>query len=452
MTIRKNKLNVIVPLLVLSALGYLYFGYKLDRAEFIELVGLYTLLFTTFLWLTFKYQEFDRIMVISSFVFRGLFLLSLPNLSQDFFRFIWDGRLILEGINPYSFSPDTIISEGKILLFQSQELYDGMGSLSAGNHTNYPPLNQLCFAVAGLVAGKSILGSVVVMRLIIIAADMGIFFFGRKLLGSLSLPKNLILLYLLNPFIIIELTGNLHFEGVMIFFLIWSLYLLHKGKWLLSAGLMACSISVKLLPLMFLPILIQRLGLKSIRYYLVVGVLTTLSFLPFYSPEFVSNFSDTVALWFQKFEFNASLYYIAREIGYGFRGYNEIAIIGSYIPFVVVGCVLLLSLFRNNRPSAGLITGFMLALAIYFFCSTTVHPWYIATLLALSIFTKYRFPLVWSLVIMLSYWAYSNEDYEENYFLIALEYGVVWAAVLWDIIRIEKNRSNINPATDPELA
>ena len=144
--------------------------------------------------------------------------MAIPNLSQDFYRFIWDGKLLLEGFNVYLFTPASFIDAGQYPIAQAQVLYDGMGPLSAGNHTNYPPINQLCFLVASWFFCDSILGSVVVMRLMVILADMGIVWFGIKLLKELNIATYRMFYYFLNPFIIIELTGNLHFEAVMLFY------------------------------------------------------------------------------------------------------------------------------------------------------------------------------------------------------------------------------------------
>ncbi|NNK27849.1 MAG: mannosyltransferase, partial [Flavobacteriaceae bacterium] len=390
-----------------------------------------------------------RFLTSISILFRVVFLLAIPNLSQDFYRFIWDGRMILEGFNPYLYTVESFLMNSELPVNQAQELYDGMGALNASHYTNYPPINQLCFVIAGLFAGKSILGSVVVMRILIITADIGTLHFGKKLLERLNLPVHNIFWYILNPFIIIELTGNLHFEGVMIFFLVWSLYLLHKGKWQWAAVVFALSVSVKLIPLIFLPLFYQWFTKEKsklnwipafpnttrlVGFHAIVGTVTLLFFLPFYSRTFVTNYAETVGLWFQKFEFNASLYYIAREIGYTFRGYNEIAIIGRYIPWIVIGFVLLLALFRKNKTLPQLITAMLLALSFYFFTATTVHPWYITTLLLFSVFTNYRFPLVWSFVIILSYLAYANDANKENLWIIGLEYVIVYAALIWDLL------------------
>jgi len=470
------KFNKIPLLLVLSSmLFYFSFSYDLARTDYTKLITLYVGLFFLFYKIVQINKSNFKFLVAIAVLFRLIFLLATPNLSQDFYRFIWDGRMILEGINPYLYTPESFLSIGKFPIAQAQELYMGMESLNASHYTNYPPLNQLCFAIAGLFAGKNILGSVFVMRLLIIAADFGTLYFGKKLLERLNIPVHNIFWYILNPFIIIELTGNLHFEGIMIFFLVWSMYLLHIGKWKLAAVVLALSVSIKLIPLMFLPLFYQWfvkrnditnvtkqsvsindeitksqapyndiLGItKLITFYAIIGFTTLILFLPFYSSEFISNYTQTVALWFQNFEFNASLYYIAREIGYLFRGWNEIAIIGKIIPIIVLFFIVIITFFRKNKTTLELITAMLFVLSFYLFTTTTVHPWYIATLLILSIFTNYKFPLVWSFIIILSYLAYANTDNTENLWIIGLEYLVIYSVFIWEVF-IKKTKASLN--------
>lgn len=460
------KLYKIQLLLTLvSVIMYWCFAYDLVRTEYMKLIVFYSILFVLFYQLVNLLKHQPKLLEYLAFGCRAVFILAIPNLSQDFYRFIWDGRLILEGINPYLFTVDHFITENNLPVTKALELRAGMGDLNASHYTNYPPINQLCFTVAALFSSKSILGAVVTMRLLIIAADFGTLYFGKKLLEKLKLPSYHIFWYILNPFIIIELTGNLHFEGVMIFFLVWSLYLLYVGKWQWAAVILALSISVKLIPLIFLPLFFQWFvkhnsstspktdkeiaNFKPLKetsvfsriirlssFYGIVIITTLLLFTPFYSSEFINNYSKTVALWFQNFEFNASIYYIARAIGYWLTGYNEIAIIGKITPVVVILVTLIITFFRQNKTMVQLITALLFVLSFYYFSTTTVHPWYVATLLILSVFTRYKFPLIWSFVIILSYLAYVNlnkADKSENLWVIALEYAIVYGVFIWEV-------------------
>ena len=429
---------------------YFLFAYFLERSDFLNLLLLYSGLFYA-AWKIIQHTKFNFwIWAVIGITARVLFLPSIPNLSQDFYRFIWDGRLLILGINPYVFTPEQLangllktteltsleaITNAKILI-------QGMGSLNASHYSNYPPINQLCFALAALFAKTSVLGSVIVLRIIIIGADLGILYFGKKLLERLNLPTKNIFWYFLNPFIIIELTGNLHFEGVMLFFVIWSLYLLDKKRWVLAAILLGVSVSVKLLPLLFLPLFYKYLapdGLfkkgfwKMKKFYWVTLATIVFTFAPFASKTFISNFSATIGLWFQSFEFNASVYYIIRWIGFQTVGWNIIAKVGLFLPMVVFICIVLLAVFRKYNTTQKLITGMLLAVSIYFLLATTVHPWYIATPLLLSVFTKYKFPLLWSFMICFSYAAYGANGFNENLSLVAIEYSVVIGVALWEI-------------------
>ncbi len=432
-----------VFLILISTILYFLFAYFLERTEFNKLIFLWFSLFGCFYLLIKSTRISFSTLVGISILFRLIFLFAVPNLSQDFYRFIWDGRMILEGLNPYLSLPETYIQQGIHPIAEASELYAGMGEMNGGHYTNYPPLNQLCFLIAALFSSESIFGSVIVIRLIIILADIGILYFGEKLLEKLNLPIKNIFWYVLNPFIIIEMTGNLHFEPVMLFFLIWGLYKLHQQKWILAAILIACSVSVKLIPLLFLPLFYQWFTKKEntffigfrklIGFYTITLITIILLFAPFYSSYLISNYSNSVGLWFRSFEFNASFYYLFREIGYLFRGYNEIAIIGKFTPVITIIFLIILTFFRKNKTKIQLITALLFGLCFYYFTATTVHPWYLATPIILSVFTKYKFPIVWSLVIILSYQAYSNTPWKENLWIVFIEYFIVFSFLFYEI-------------------
>lgn len=443
-----------IPLLfaILSVAFYISFGYDLERSDFTKLISLYGALFIiTYLFIEKfipKSRDYFWFLASLGIVFRLILIPAIPNLSQDFYRFLWDGRLLIQGVSPYLFTPSSSPALG-VTIEQSQQLIDGMGALNASHFSNYPPINQLFFAVAALFAGKSIMGSVIVLRVLIILADVGILYFGKKLLEKLNLPIKNIFWYFLNPFIIIELTGNLHFEGVMLFFFVWALYLLFKGKWFWAAVLIGISVSVKLLPLLFLPLflkyftnektqkVLEIFGVsikKLVGFYSVIGFTVVLTFLPFLSSEFIQNFSSTIGLWFQNFEFNASMYYIIRWIGFQVVGWNIIGTTGKILPVLVLLLVLAIAFFRKNKTPQELMTGMLFAISFYFLLSTTVHPWYVATPLLLSVFTKYKFPIVWSFMVMLSYSAYGENGFDEKLWLVAMEYIVVIGVAIWEII------------------
>ncbi|WP_345741420.1 mannosyltransferase [Maribacter stanieri] len=370
-------------------------------------------------------------------IFRLVFLFTEPNLSQDFYRFIWDGHLVANGDNPYLHTPDDLIKNMVSIIPNADVLYDGMGSLSARHYSNYPPLNQLLFALASFIGGKSIFGSLLVLRITIILADIGVFYFGRRLLKNLNKSPHLIFWYFLNPLVIVELTGNLHFEGVMLFFFILSMFLLSINKWKIAGIVMACSISVKLVPLLFLPLFFKYLGWKkSIIFYSIIGITSIVLFLPFNTPEFIDNYTKTISLWFSNFEFNSSIYNIAKKIAIHFdaKPWEFIKEYGKVTPVLTIVTVVLFTLLPKKYDLNRVLWSMMWVMTIYYFISTTVHPWYPIFLVLLSIFTTYRYAIIWSAAIVLSYFAYSQADFNENLWLLGIEYTSVFGFIVYEIV------------------
>ncbi|PIB26884.1 glycosyltransferase 87 family protein [Maribacter sp. 4G9] len=419
-----------------SLVFYYTLAYQLERTDYIKLFTLFAALFF-FSWKLIQFEKWNfRFLLVSGVLFRLVFIALEPHLSQDFYRFIWDGELIINQINPYLSVPNTLIENLELPISNARELYQGMGSLSAKHYSSYPPLHQLFFALAALLGGKSIMGSIIVMRVFTILADLGIFYFGRKLLKKLNRSPHLICWYFLNPLVILELTGNLHFEGIMLFFLVWSLYLLSQNKWQLAGVVLACSISVKLVPLLFMPLFLNHLGLKkSLFFYGIIGATSILLFVPFYHPDFISNYSQTVGLWFSNFEFNAGFYNVVKRIAIAMdeKPWEFIKEYGKIVPYITLITALLLTFLRNNKDLLILMASMMWLLTLYYMISTTVHPWYIISVLVLGVFNSFKFPVIWTGVIVLSYFAYSQMDNKENLLLLALEYTVVIGFIGYEV-------------------
>lgn len=447
--------NAFGILTITSAILYGWF-FSLARKDFSNLLIVYILLFVAFLGYSYISKKgsqenlklfpdflgkwfYGGASLIGGIFFIGLILRLLlidntPHLSQDFFRFIWDGHQLLNGNNPYLYLPDDIIKSGASHIPNASFLHASMGELSSGHYTNYPPLNQLFFAIAALLGGDSILASIIWMRILIILADVAIFIYGIKLLRLLGKPMWLIALYYLNPFIIIELTGNLHWEGMMAFFLLASVYYLLVYKQWQSVLFMGYGILLKLLPVMVLPLLLRKLKFKkAFIYYITVLIVVILGFLPFFSQDLIDKYSASVGLWFGNFEFNASVYYIIRAIGYQVTGYNIIQTVGKILPVITLVIILGISFVRKNEFPEILLSSVVFSFFTYLILSTTVHPWYLTIPLLFSVFTKYRFMLLWSFTIFLSYSAYSSESFTENNWFIAIEYILVLFIFIFEL-------------------
>tara|TARA_B110000879_G_scaffold65266_1_gene91676 strand:+ start:111 stop:1454 length:1344 start_codon:yes stop_codon:yes gene_type:complete len=428
-----NSKNTAVSIIGISMILYIIWAYNLARFEHSKLLLIYSVLFGSYYFIVKNQKIKESWLSYLAVLFRLLFLVAIPNLSQDFYRFVWDGRLILEGLNPYLHTPNELMESSIGLFPQMNTLYEGMGALSAKHYSNYPPVHQMPFIIAAFISKHSILGSIVVLRLILISADLGILVFGKKLLKKLNKPTRTMYWFILNPLVIIELTGNLHFEGLMLCFFIISLYFIHSKKWHMAAVVMALSIAVKLVPVLSLPLFLNKLGWKkSVLFYSVTAAVFIILFIPFFSFGLLENFSATIGLWFSNFEFNASVYYFLKGTLENINGVSVINSMG-----IIVACVVTLQtsylLLKKKKETGQIILMILWILSGYYFISTTVHPWYIISLLLLSVFTNYKFVLVWSYTLILSYIAYNEFSVEECNSILIIEYTPVILMLGWEL-------------------
>lgn len=423
-------------LLLLSVAGLAYWP---AQSDFAWILGLYLPAFLGYLWLCKRHTPLPlRFYLGLAVIARMLIVPSMPQLSDDVYRFIWDGRLLLNGINPFEHlpayyqalpDPPTGLTSALFQKLNSPEYF-----------TIYPPVAQAVFGFSCWLAPESIYGSTLLMKGCLFLADVGTVLLLPRLLKAVGVEPRHALWYLLNPLIIVETIGNLHFEGVMAFFLVLSFWWLHQKKWWQSAVAMALAIATKLLPLLFLMFFIRRLGWKrSLLYFGVLGTALLFLFAPLLGEAFFSGFGSSLDLYFRRFEFNASAYYVLRWAGYQLTGHNQIAIIGPWLAagtFLGITGLALRDAVRYKQEEAvfslRLPALCLAAVMLYLAFTPTVHPWYVALPVLLCTFTTYRFPVLWSGLIILTYLNYSGGAYQERLWVVTLEYLLVGGFAGWE--------------------
>ena len=435
----KSLLKLVVHFLFIAIIGII--GGLVERTEFELFIGLYALLFVIYYSVNRRSLDYREILIVGILA-RVILLFFLPELSNDFYRFIWDGELLVQGINPYDFKPNELISYGQFLSKDYYlTLYHGMGELSQANYSCYPILNQFIFGLSALFS-DNIIVNVVVMKIFVLAADLGTFWVGVKILNLLEIPVSKIGWYFLNPLIILEFTGNLHFEGVMIFFIMLFVYYILKHNWILSGVFLGFAIQIKLIPFMFIPFVYKQLKWKnSIGFTAVTLLVVLLLSQLLLNQGNLHHFVESLKLYFAQFQFNASLFNWINSLYSQKIGWDTTSIVGPIFGKIALLCIILLVLIRSYKKPNDIFIGLTFALSIYYIFATTVHPWYLSLILVFSIFTKYKFGILWTFFAPFSYLAYADPNFTENKILNSLLYVILFSFIAYELVKFWRKSS-----------
>ncbi len=412
----------------------LYFNRYVERTDFLSLISCYTGLFVLYILLLRNIDASGANIsevIIAAIAIRLLMIANIPNLSDDFYRFIWDGAVNAQHINPYVFTPESLVAQ-LAHTAGNEWLANGVFSNlnSQAYFSIYPPVCQWIFTAADLMAGDSVLLHVVFLKLCIVLFESGTLLLIAGILKRLQLSVTKASLYALNPLVIIELSGNIHMEGIMIFFVLLAIYLILNENFLLAAVSLGLSISVKLWPLMLLPLMFHRYPAKDVVKVILIASLTVvLTFLPYAHTEMPGNYFSSFRLYFQTFEFNASIYYLLKWIIQ--NNYNHIVFLQRLLP-VLLAALLLLPVWMK-RIRLDFITLSLCAFTLYFLFATTVHAWYLTPLIALANFTRFRYPIFWSFLICFTYIAYTQIPYKESMPVVAVEYIALFGVMGYEV-------------------
>lgn len=432
------------PLYWLLALTYatciLVIGYGLERVDFWKLFGLYSVCFGVYLIFCARAAawqfSFGRIVIVALGL-RVLLLLAMPNLSDDFYRFVFDGQLIRFGINPYLYLP----SESFAMLAIEKTPYWETLLLEMNSeryYSIYPPLHQLFFWLSAL-AGESLLANVIVLRSFVLLFEAFNLFLISRILAQWELPQSRLWLYAMNPLVILELTGNLHFEGMVLTGLLAMVYFMGKRKPIAAIHSWLFAVGVKLLPLIHAPLVLLSIHKNNRSKVIIIFVLMMLMLLsPLFFGDAYLNFWSSFRLYQSSFEFNASIYYLLRWLSGFWLDYNPIQKLGPILNGIALIGILWVSIRVKAGDIKDLVKSMVWVYLIYLLLQTTMHPWYLIPAFGLGILVKDRIFLIWTWLVFLSYHAYGEFGVDEKWPFLLLVYVILYSVILLELV---KNRS-----------
>ena len=184
------------------------------------------------------------LIVVFAMIFRFIMVGSVPIHENDFYRYLWDGKSMRNGINPYLYEPAAVFLheqgiEKPILIdgvelqgrpwkaedlprleklqelrSDNQQLYDRIGHRQVP--TIYPPLAQCFFALSSFCFEDSLLG----LKAIILIFDLGCIGLIVALLILLKRSTAAVILYAWSPLAMVEFANSAHYDSIPVFFLL----------------------------------------------------------------------------------------------------------------------------------------------------------------------------------------------------------------------------------------
>ena len=291
-----------------------------------------------------------------------------PILSDDLYRYVWDGLVQAEGYNPYRYTPN----EPELAHLQEEPIFEVLNS--ADYHSVYPPLSQLIFRIGALFYDHGWQVSAYVIKGILALME-----FGAVLVLARMLSPAQLMLYAWNPAVILAGAGQAHGEAALALCLSLCLLASTRKKGMQAAVWLALAGWVKLYPFVLFPFLWRRFGWRSMA---AGGGITLVVAIPFLDPTVLPNVFESLNLYVRLFEFNAGPYYAIKHLLLALTGMDWSKQLGP--AFGILYLIVLGLLYRlDRRDGWDLRRTFAWAVGAFFLCATTLHPWYLLGILVL---------------------------------------------------------------------
>lgn len=340
-------------------------------------------------------------------LFRVILLFTTPTLSDDVYRYIWDGHVANAGVSPYFQAIDA--PELDYLDVPQRALANNAWMASP-----YLPAAQAIFF--GITAVFPL--DPFYMQAAMIIFDLGTAWILAKLLALAALPARRLTIYLWNPLVIGEVAHGAHIDVWMMLLTVAAIYLAlprvtknnrqpgsvfqQQGasgrlRWIFSPLLLALGTLTKLLPALLLPVFFW---LWSWPQRILYALLVLILLLPFglHAGWGLTGALDgrgvfgAIRIYASQWQFNGGLVYWLEVWLRGLGAAEPLTIakgIAAFLLLMLLTAVWVMA--RSRKQPRSILRLMSLPLIAYLLLTPTFHPWY---LLPLLVFVPFLTPTV----------------------------------------------------------
>ncbi len=358
--------------------------------------------------------------IVFGLLFRVAILPSNQIQEDDVYRYLWDGKVFANGINPFEYAP-VEVHNFKALRIQNPERYyeiyteqnereleqldalkwkspQSVRFLERINHpdvpTIYPPMAQFIFRLVHHIKPDSI----VAMRVGFLIFDIMALIFIVGILSRFGMNKSGVMIYFWSPLIIKETFNSTHLDIIGISLLCGSIYFLVAHRHALATLFLALSFLGKLYPIILLPLYLQacyekRLAEGKKAWSILLGNsalffgVVILGFLPFMGIglKMFEGLKAFTLYWQSNDSIFTLLVFIFKYVS---GGWAEEIILSNPVPIflskavvalLLIGVVLGLLIKRISllQQPVDFVRSFFWIMALVFLLSPVQNPWYL---------------------------------------------------------------------------
>lgn len=363
----------------------------------------------------------SRGLLLVLFLFAVFFRLcpvgSTPELSSDIYRYVWDGRVQSQGINPYVHPP----SADSLVSLRDKTIYPQINRKNFP--TIYPAGAQIFFLASHWLVGDSIRG----LKGILVLFDILTMIMLIALLRTHGLQETRFAVYAWNPLVILEIAHSGHLEGFFVFLVVLA-FLLHSiNKKTLGVVSLACASGAKIYPALLLPAFLskgERIKGLSIFFSCIL-----LFYLPYVSAG--KKLLGFLPIYFKNpYEsFNLGLKYFLMQIFHGLDYFSlTVILVGIVFAAAVV-------VFLKDKEKAETLKYSYILISLQLICMpAALHPWYVIWLIPLLAFYPSPAWLIFSCTVALSYLKYASPEGIMAPWILYVEYMPLFLFLLLDYL------------------